>query len=59
MTDNLIIIKITSLEPLLSLYTSLNKILLKGPNSIVGGASDLQSRGPGFDPASGHGVNMK
>ena len=25
----------------------------------VGSAFDMQSRGPGFDPASGHGVNIK
>ena len=32
--------------------------MLKGQHSSVGSASDLQSRGPGFDPPSGRGVNM-
>ena len=36
------------------LYTSLNWIMPKGLRSSVGSASDLQSRGPGFDPGTGH-----
>ena len=59
MTDNLIIIKITSLNTSLSSYTPLNSVMLKGLHSSVGSASDLQSRGPGLKTASGHGVNMK
>ena len=30
--------------------------MLKGPHSSVSCASDLQSRGPGFDPQSGRGI---
>ena len=30
--------------------------MLKGPHSSVSSASDLQSRGPGFDPQSGRGI---
>ena len=36
MTDKLIIIKMISLDTLLSSYISLNKLMLKGPHSSVG-----------------------
>lgn len=49
---NLIFINITLLYISLTLYTSLNRLMLMGPHSSVRSASNLQSRGSGFDPWS-------
>ena len=49
---NLIFIKITLLYTSLTLYTSLNRLMFMGSHSSVRSASNLQSRGSGFDPWS-------